>query len=231
MLKLIISNFLVSGVTALAVTLSLKDPIEDRTHKTTRINSVAEICCEHERATTANTTNMEGLRQDMQSLVEYQDYLTDQSQTLMAKVSQLEKELDDQLSTKEKTALSMQEYNDSVTDVNLDSQLELAAQQELQVFEDMKNQILNEEYDDHWGLEMDAAFQEVHQRLQDSGINNAEILEKDCHSKSCYVEFSYPRDINATVFTAMVIPQGISNIMFNHSDEEDVVITRAIYTR
>ena len=230
MIKSILTSMFVSGVTALLVTQALTGTTENSVQKVDMVDSVRNVAAIQGKYSSLDSEGLEELQQDIQSLLEYQHQLTDENQMLLQRVSQLE-QATGQLSTKQESVMSTQDSSDTSTAEVSVQPLRVADPEGNQVFEDLKSQLLNEDYDDQWGLEMDASFQEIRQRLQDAGMGNVEILEKDCHSESCYVEFSHPSDINTTVFAAMVIPQGISNIMFDNSSEGDVVITRAIYQR
>lgn len=174
--------------------------------------------------------DMQSLRDNVDELLELQHRLQNENQILQQRLSSLESNRTQSRSNESVAALAPTETSESSAN-SLEDQMAVAEAEELRQFQELRDQVAYEEYNEYWASEMDSSLQVVSQRLQDFGLESTEIAEQECRSESCYVEFVHHSDVDHMLFTMLASAPGVQEITFKHVQENGVQKTQAIYKR
>lgn len=170
------------------------------------------------------------LQGTIDELLVRQQQLSTENETIKHKIVQLETEQYQQAGERSNTGYSQPEVEAAKNPEQ--EELDMAYESGFsQRFDDLKNQILYEEYDSVWASEMDASFADVEQRLQNFNMNSTAITSKECRSRSCLVEFSHQGGTDQTLVAAMLAANGAREVVLKHVQEGDIEKTLAIYMR
>jgi len=167
----------------------------------------------------------------IEALLEQQQILIEQNQQMGERIAKLESA---QFHEADKLIdlVDTQTVNESPISIDQEERDMAAASDTFSGdFENLADQLFNEEYDSVWASEMESSFDEVAERLQQYSPGSTIITSTDCRSQSCIVEFTHQVDVDQALIAYLLPARGAKEIVLKHIQEGDSFRTLAIYKR